>query len=309
MINQDVKKINKTLEEGDNGFLLSFPPPPSGAVKPKDIYKYEFDITYRLPLDPLSSVEFTPSISSDLSKASYLSSSINSNINIGISIKSIHKAETQTLARLRIKDIYNNLLYTDYILIICSPQKRIQLTGQILSRFGTASLGPNGGRILRINNQTSADLISQLLRRMKVEGPGIPTNQTITISSFIQGTDGSDIELLPYFDINDTVPPGGTYIFSITTSCLSADDLTALKFNNKYIILDKTNNWSYSFKERPIIQFIPNSGLQNDDTAIMLNIKNFDALIGENTASSIPSISYLYGAGRTYEGSICINGI
>lgn len=312
MSNQSIKTINKNLEEADKGFLLSFSPPPSGSVKPQDLYKYDFDIAYRLPLNPLSTVSFTPSLPNDKSKASYLSSSINASINIGMSVKSIHKAETQTLVRLQIKDIYNKVLYTDYTLVVASPQQRIQLKGEILPRNNNTSLGPNGGRILRINTtDTTTDTLSRLLRRMRVEGPGIPTAQTIAINSFIENSP-TDIELLPYFEIpneSNTNVSRGTYIFTIVSSCLSETDLREIAFNNQFVILDNNNNWSFSFKDRTVVQFIPHSGINNEDISILLNIKNFEALLGDDSSSSIPAVSYIYGAGRVNNDSICLNSV
>jgi hypothetical protein len=314
LVPQDIRKINKSLEEADKGMLISFSPPPSGSVPPQDIYKYDFDVAYRLPLNPLSKVVFTPSLPNNPEKASYLSSSINANINIGISIKSIHKAETQTLIRLRVKTIYNTTLYTDYILVVASPQKELQIKGSILSRVGNSSesIGINGGRILRLDSTTSPDTASQLFRGMIVSGPGIPENSTVTIRSF--GVDNrSDIELLPYFDVpgetSGSSRAQGTYTFTLVSSCLSAEDLEQIKFNNQFIVLDSTNNWSFSFQDRSVVKFVPHSGLNANDVSILLNIKNFDALLGPNSASSIPSISYLYGKGRVFNDTICIKSL
>lgn len=315
MSTPDIKKITKSLEEADNGFLLSFPPPPSGTIKPSDIYKYDFDVAYRLPLNPLSEVTFTPSLPGNTAKASYISSSVDSNINIGVSIKSIHKAETQTLLRLQIKDAYNNILYTDYLLIVCSPQQNFQLRGEILSRFsGSAeSFGPNGGRILRINtDDTTGDVLSQLLTRMQVKGPGIPDDQIITIGSFIENN-RSDIELLPFFQIdnefNNNNSVRGQYSFSIVTSCSSEEDLKEIAFSQRFIILDKNNNWSFVYKDRPVIKLIRDTNNTDDNFALLFEIKNFDNFIGPNRAISIPSIGYLYGAGRVINDTICLDSI
>lgn len=312
---QDIKKINKSLEEADNGFLLSFPPPPSGSVPPQDLYKYDFDVSYRLPLNPLSTVSFTPSLPDNPTKASYLSSSINASINIGVAIKSIHKAETQTLIRLRIKNIYNTTLYTDYILVVASPQQRTQIRGEILSRAGNTSesIGLSGGRILRIStSETTSDTLSQLLRRMRVQGPGIPEDLTVTINSFVDDN-RSDIELLPYFDIpgetTGTSRARGTYTFTITSSCLSEEELTQIQFNNQFIVLEASNNWSFSFQDRTVVQFIPNSGIEPNDISLLLNIKNFEALLGTDSASSIPSAGFLFGKGRVFDDSVCINSL
>jgi hypothetical protein len=311
----DIKKVNKSLEEADNGFLLSFPPPPSGSVPPQDLYKYDFDVSYRLPLNPAATVIFTPGLPDNPDKAFYLSSSINASINIGVSVKSIHKAETQTLIRLRIKNIYNTTLYTDYILVVASPQQKVQLNGEILSRFGNTSesIGLSGGRILRINtSETTTDVLSQLLRRMRVQGPGIPEDLTVTINSFMDDN-RSDIELLPFFDISGetsgTSRARGTYTFTITSSCLSEEELTQIQFNDQFIVLEASNNWSFSFQDRTVVQFIPNSGIDPNDISLLLSIKNFEALLGANASSAIPAASFLFGKGRVFGDSVCINSL
>lgn len=314
-ISQDIKKVNKSIEEADSGFLLSFPSPPSGSVPPQDLYRYDFDVSYKLPINPPSVVNLVPAISGYPDKASYLSSSINSSINIGVSIKAIHKAETQTLIRLRIKNIYNKVLYTDYILVTASPQQRIQLRGEILSRFNNTSesIGLNGGRILRINtSETTGDTLSQLFRRMRVQGPGIPENLTVTINSFVNDN-RADIELLPYFDIPGENSPSprarGTYIFTLVSSCLSEEELTQIQFNNQFIVLESSNNWSFSFQDRTVVQFIPYSGIDPNDISLLLNIKNFEALLGANSSSSIPATSSIFGKGRVFNDTVCIKSL
>jgi hypothetical protein len=308
-LSQDIKKINVSLEEGDKGLLLTFPPPPSGSVSIKDRYIYEFDTAFKIPLDPEASVIFTPNTNNNPEKESYLKSSIDSSATIGISIKSIHKAETQTLVRLQIKDIYNNTLYTDYILVVCSPKNNFNLRGRILPRSEADGIGPNGGRILRVDTTgESVNAAAQVLTRMVVVGPGIPTDLTVSVSAF-RDDNRSDIELLPFFElqnnINDSIQ--GLYRFTQVVGCSSPEDLTEIRFNNRFLILDQTNNWSYSFRDKLIAQFIPDTGVSDyEDVAILLNIKNFDALIGENSFSNIPNLSSLYVAGRVIGDTICI---
>lgn len=305
LVPQDIKKINKSLEEANNGFLLSFPPPPSGSLPPQDIYRYDFDIAYRLPLNPLSAVTFTPNLPDNPDKASYLSSSINTNINIGISIRSIHKAETQTLVRLRIKNIYNTILYTDYILVVSSPKRQLTLKGSIVPTGTSESIGPNGGRILRLDTTTTSEAAAQLFRSMQVTGPGIPENSIVTIRSFIQDN-RFDIELLPFFD---QVAGTGNYTFTLVSNCLSAEDLEQIKFSNRYIVLNSTNNWSFYFQDRFVIKFIPRSDLNPNEVSVLVDIKNFDVLLGADSSLSIPSMSYLYGKGRVFNDNICIKSL
>lgn len=328
--NLDIKRINKSLEEGDRGFLLSFPKPPEGSVAKRDLYSFNFDIPNkgRLPQEPEARVIFTPHNrkivngieQDDLEKASFFGSSLENNINLGISIKSIHKAETKTLVRLQIRDIYNTLLYTDYILVICSPVETIRLSAQLLPRFTSNidSIGPNGGRVLRINTTEgdAIDLIGQLFTRMRVVGPGIPSDQIITISSFIDDN-RTDIELLPFFETdidNENLRPfRGIYSFTNVFSCSSEEDLKEIAFNDRFIILEKENNWSYYFRQNLIAQFVPYSGLFADpnweNISVLLDIKNFEALIKENSSSRIPLSVFIDAAGRVINDSVCLNSI
>jgi hypothetical protein len=317
--NLDIKRVNKSLEEGDKGFLLSFPKPPPGSVVPKDLYSFNFDIPDkgRLPISPQSAVIFTPHIPSNQEKAFFLGSSLDSNINIGISIKSIHKAETKTLVRLQIKDIFNKILYTDYILVICSPLETVRLSAQLLPRFTNSidSIGPNGGRVLRINTIENGgiNLLSQLFTRMRVTGPGIPSDQIISIASFIDDN-RTDIEILPFFetdrDVDNNFIYRGVYSFTNVFSCPSEEDLKEISFNNQFLILEQSNNWSYYFRQNLIAQFVPNTGVSDwENISILLNTKNFEALIKENTASRIPSSVFIDAAGRVINDSICLNSI
>jgi len=326
-ITNDIKRINKTIEEGDKGFLLSFPKPKPGSVSPKDLYVFNFDVVYRAPLaeDLLEDEEafthrviFTPSKFNNTEESSFTSSSIETNINIGISIKSFHRAETQTLVRLTIRDIYNSILYSDYFLIVCSPVKELNLNAEILRRGFGGGIGPRGGRVLRVRtDDSSASLLEQLSLRMQVEGPGIPTDQTIVIGSFLDDT-RTEIELLPYFDIlDDNFNPGGSdfigrgsYKFKSVFSCASADDLRQISFSRRYIILDINNNWSYFFKQKLLAQFLPNTNNKNwRDIIVFLNIKNVEAIVGENQPSRVPFVSFIDATGRVSNESLCINSL
>lgn len=316
-INQDIKKTNVSLEEGDKGFLLSFPAPPPGSVKPRDLYSFNFDspVGGRLPQNPRTDIVFTPSKLNNKEEASFLNSSVNTNINIGLAIKSKHRAETQTLIRLQIKDIYNEVLYTDYILVISSPIKVVKLNAELIATIVMGSIGPNGGRILQINTtDSSQNLVSSLFTRMRVTGPGIPQEQTVTIGSFVN-EDRLRIELLPFFetdrdtDINNFYT--GTYSFANIFSCPSQEDLLSIQLNASFIILNKDNNWSYFFRQKPVIQFIPNKDLLNDweNISILLNVKNFEALVSEGQASQLPVVSFIRAVGRVNNDSVCINSV
>lgn len=310
MSQSDIKRANVSLEEGDAGFLLTFPPPPSGSVPIKDQYIFSFDAPYRLPLSPKSDVIFSPNSNDDPEKESYIKSSIDDSSQIGIQIKSIHKAETQTLVRLQIKDIYNNLLYTDYILVICTPTKVINLLGTIVT--STEKRGPNNGRVLRVRSDEAIDAVSQILTRMQVTGPGIPNDVVVTVYGFIEG-DRAEIELAPFdFQLSqgsayDTA--NGLYTFTQIVSCPSPEDLKEIEFNNRFLILDVTNNWSYLFRDKLIAQFIFDDNVNDQNLAILLPIKNFDAIIGDNLPAQIPSVIDIYGVGRVINDTVCLSTI
>jgi hypothetical protein len=309
-MSNDIKKINVSLEEGDKGFLLTFPPPPETSVPILDRYIVSFDVASRLPLHPPAEIIFTPDSNNNPAQESYLKSSVKDSIQIGISIKSIHKAETQSLIRLNIKDIYNNILYTDYILVICSPNKVVKLNGSILSSL--EKRGPNNGRVLRIRTDESVDAVSLLLTRMSVTGPGIPADQQVSIYGFIDGN-RAEMELFPFdFVLSSNLSydsAAGQYTFTQIVSCPTPADLAEIEFNNRFLVLDKDNNWTFSFRDRVIAQFIKYSGINDDNISILLNIKNFDALVGENSPVPIPGLVDIYGANRVVNDSICLSTI
>jgi hypothetical protein len=309
-MSDDIKKINVSLEEGDKGFLLTFPPPPETSVPILDRYIVSFDVAARLPLHPPAEIIFTPDSNNNPAQESYLKSSVKDSIQIGISIKSIHKAETQSLIRLNIKDIYNNILYTDYILVICSPNKVVKLNGSILSSL--EKRGPNNGRILRIRADESVDAVSLLLTRMSVTGPGIPADKQISIYGFID-SNRAEMELFPFdFVLSSNLSydsAAGQYTFTQIVSCPTPADLAEIEFNNRFLVLDKDNNWTFSFRDRVIAQFIKYSGINDDNISILLNIKNFDALVGENSPVPIPGLVDIYGANRVVNDSICLSTI
>lgn len=320
--NNDIKKITVPLNQADKGFLLSFPPAASGSIPIKDQYRFEFDVVYKLPTTPPADVIFTPHSLNNTEKASYLKTSILDNANIGIQIKSIHKAQTQTLVRLQIKDIYNNLLYIDYILIICVPTRTVVLRGSIIPQYiGTPprinpdGFGPNGGRVFRLSSETlNLDARTQLNRLMRIKGPGIKDEDDVYVNGFSE-INRTDVELFPigFYMLTDGTGMG-TYTFTKDTKCPSAVDLQEIQFTNSYLILNKNNNWSYYYKNKLVAKFIRTqlendstlTELANDETAILLNLKNFEALISENSPATIPSVVNIYGFGRVSNDSICL---
>jgi hypothetical protein len=116
--------------------------------------------------------------------------------------------------------------------------------------------------------------------------------------------------LLPFFilvgaGVNDTAR--GLYTFTQISSCPSPEDLKEIQFNNRFLVLDKNNNWSYFFREKLVAQFVPKTNISNyEEIAILLEIKNFDALIRENSFSNIPNVSLVLAGGRVIGDSFCI---
>jgi hypothetical protein len=95
-----INTINHSLEEGEAGLLLRFNVD-LAQLKKRDQYIVQFDSPVSLPYDPPISLSYTPD------PPSY--SIINSGgiiPQIFVKIKSLHRAETKTLLRLTIKDIY-----------------------------------------------------------------------------------------------------------------------------------------------------------------------------------------------------------
>jgi hypothetical protein len=291
-----INTINYSLEEGEAGLLLRFNVDPT-QLKKRDQYIIQFDSPVSLPYDPPLTLSFTPD------PPSY--SIINSGEiipQIFVKIKSLHRAETKTLLRLTIKDLYNNVLYVDYLLIVCSPQASLKFDASLLPSNIAGNIGNNGGSRIRLAQPNTI----RLDVGMSVNGPGLSNTGSYTIVA-IENNDLIELNrLVPTFD-NRVI--SGTFTFTRITGCVDPGSLFLRSSQPVYTILDFSNNWTYEIGDRIIAQFILEDKNNNLDTIVLLPIKNTSVLNNPDSSASIPSISIVKGGGRVMGNSQCLSGL
>jgi hypothetical protein len=289
-----INTINHSLEEGEAGLLLRFNVD-LAQLKKRDQYIVQFDSPVSLPYDPPISLSFTPD------PPSY--SIINSGgiiPQIFVKIKSLHRAETKTLLRLTIKDIYNTILYVDYLLIICSPQSTLKFDASLLPSNISGNIGDNGGSRIRLSQSNTI----RLDVGMSVTGPGLSSTMSYAIRR-IETADTLELDkLVPTFD-NRTI--SGTFTFTRTTGCVDPSSLALRSSQPVYTILDFSNNWTYEIGNRIIAQFIVENKEDNLDTIVLLPIKNASLLNNPDNSAVIPSVSIIKAGGRVMNDSQCLS--
>lgn len=293
---------NYSLSDGEAGILLTFPSVPQ-SLPQKNVYIIDFKVSSRLPTLSPPTIKFTPD------NPSYtITGNKNFAPTVTLKIKANHNFETQSLIQAIVKDQYNNIIYTDYILVICSPKSEFKFNGSLLNRSVADGLGPNGGTVLRLN---SVESIKDLSLGMRVTGPGITGNSVVpstavTIRSFISNT-STDIELSTDLNIGSSTV-GGSYSFVRTISCASPEQLTNKQYQNTYVVLDKSNNWTFSYDEQLIAKFVRVDNNQ-DDVKILLPIKNVSVLVEKDSSASLPQTTDIYLNGRINNDSVCVGTI
>jgi hypothetical protein len=291
-----INTINHSLEEGEAGLLLRFNVD-LAQLKKRDQYIVQFDSPVSLPYDPPISLSYTPD------PPSY--SIINSGgivPQIFVKIKSLHRAETKTLLRLTIKDIYNTILYVDYLLIICSPQSTLKFDASLLPSNISGNVGDNGGSRIKLAQPNTI----RLDVGMSVTGPGLLSTISYTIKR-IETADTLELDkLVPTFD-NRTI--SGVFTFIRTTGCVDPSSLALRSSQPVYTILDFSNNWTYEIGNRIIAQFIVENKEDNLDTIVLLPIKNASLLNNPDNSASIPSVSIVKAGGRVMSDSQCLSGL
>lgn len=245
---------------------LIVPSGDSPNVPSKTIYSINFTEQFALP-SGLTNTTISP--------ASYTIS--NSSLfvpQVSVKIKSTHNGTSQSLIKLTIKDVSNNILYTDYVKIVCAPLKNIQKLGSFVG-----DIGPNGGQLIAVD---TTDL--QVGMQVKDIATGVLSKayiKTIISSNVIEITPGS--------------PPGSNgkpqyfeFIFSI--GCI-----VPVSDTNKYIYLDVDNNWTYKFNDKIIAKFIKTH--DEDDVTVTLALKNTARLPDKKSPQSIPSVAMVKSSG------------
>ena len=276
-----------TLTECECGVSVSFPSPGKSLLR-RDEYLVYFDIESSLPVSPPSTISVFPTSYNIISDNNFIGK-------VGMKIGSVHRGETQTLLKMSVKDKYNVLLYTDYNRVVCAPQNIVE-RGDVTVVPGRS--GPNGNSILSVET-------SSLDVGMMVTGPGVPPN------TFILTIIGdSEIELSS--SITTTYIPGTTagtsqkYTFTRTTSCVDPATLKKREIQAQYIVLDKSNNWTYILNGKTALKFI-RTDPTDQDISVILPAKNKSLFVAENTQVNIPDIALIYVGGRVSGDNYPIN--
>jgi hypothetical protein len=266
---------------------------PSGSLPRKDEYIIYFSVESTLPTDPPTSLVLNPS--------SYVLNGSNSFIpKTIVKATSLHKGETQSLVKMSIKDRFNQVLLTDYIKLVCSPQTTVIKKANFPVNNNNDNTGPNGGSIMTIIKQNNENIAtSDLISGMVVEGPGV-TSKPYVISIL---SDDS-IELSQKI----TSPPStiSLYSFIRTTSCLDAETLRTRNIQPRYVILDSTNNWTYKSNNQIIAQFI-REDINDSTISVVLLAKNQSTLPTTNEKADIPEAAMVYASGRVNQDQYCIS--
>lgn len=278
-----INTFNTNINNLDNGIVLTFPSPSSLSLHQE--YICYFDTTNIIPDNALIDVTFTPS--------SYaISGSNKSPITVIVKGKLSHKIYTKILIRLQIKDIANVIVYTDYILVNCSPvNTSFPINGKILVE-NPANYGPNGGRLFVMSeaNQLAPSLVTE---GDALANPLIPDTLRVKIGKNI---DPFTFELnvaptagLIESSINNPKLSGYEYSGSFTITKSECVGINLHEYP-KYTILDQSNNWTYSINDKILAQFIPNNIQNSYDAVIMLPLKDFSTL-DDNQPQSMPLIA------------------
>ena len=275
-----------TLTECECGVSISFPSPGKSLLR-RDEYLVYFDIESSLPVSPPSTISVFPTSYNIISDNNFIGK-------VGIKIGSVHRGETQTLLKMSVKDKYNVLLYTDYNRVVCAPQNIVE-RGDVTVIPGRS--GPNGNSILSVPTGTNSLDVG-----MMVAGPGIPPN------TFILTIIG-ELEIELSSSITTTGTTAGSsekYTFTRTTSCVDPATLKKREIQAQYIVLDKSNNWTYILNGKTALKFI-RTDPTDQDISVILPAKNKSLFVAENTRVNIPDIALIYVGGRVSGDNYPIN--
>lgn len=276
-----INTFNVSLEQCGCGTTINFTNP-QNIIPKKDEYFLEFVVDSSLPANS-NTVILTPS--------TYVISGDNNFVpRVIAEVKSTHRGENQSLIRLIIKDRYDQVLYTDYVKLVCSPVSTVSVNGTINRDANNSSLGPNGFTTMSVDSTQELDI------GMQVTGPGIDdTTGAVSVYTILSE---SQIEL-------STVISGGsvgsfTYTFTRTDSCVSTDRQP----QSQQIVLNKQNNWKYVSNDRFVIQFIRQDP---DDEDIIVYVPAINRTVLSNLElDNIPNVGYIYTVGRVNNDRDCI---
>lgn len=276
-----IESLNYGLTDCECGITVSFPEPPASMAKREDYFVY-FSTESSLPREPKSIIEISPNAYS-IGSSSFIPKTI-------VKVTSVHRGETQSLIKLTIKDKYNAIVHTDYVKIVCAPEAVASSNGTIL--VGTGNYG-SGGSLMNVASTSKLD-VGMLVTGGDID---VPTY----IRSIVNST---QIELTHFFA--ELANPTANYTFTRTTSCVDPETLRRRAGQSNYIVLNQDNNWTYSYNDKLIIQFIREN---QQDTSISVRVPavNTSKLSGLGDKQDLPGVAIINTAGRVTNDEYCIS--
>jgi hypothetical protein len=142
---------------------------------------------------------------------------------------------------------------------------------------------------------------------MTVTGPGIPKDTIVSVKGFVFGS-SNRLELSTLIPLANNTARTGIFSFNIQTKCV---DPTLLSFRETlptYIILKKSNNWTYTFNDKIIAKF-SRENLNDDSVVIFLPTKNTSLLPDNEESSNLPQSPIINMAGRVINDTVCISSL
>jgi hypothetical protein len=285
-----------SLEQGEKGINISFPKPPISITNRENKYILYFDNPVLIPRSQSVSVSYEPSGGSYI-----INGSADFIPKVFIKIKSLKKIQTKTLLRLNIKDSKNNILHSDYLLIVCSPNDTVSINGTLLpSNSIVGGIGPNGGSVLQISETSSARIV---IVGSKVTGPSIAANLNVFVKSIITNNLIELDQIIPYIASSAT----GTYVFTTYYGCFDPNRSIDNDASSTYTALDYNNNWTYKIRDQIIAKFIPY--VLDQSLVVLLPLKNTGILAPMSSLAPIPYVSIIKIGGRVNQDSIPVSEI
>lgn len=285
-----IETIQHTNEECEQGVSIDF-----GIFEnlpPADEYFIKISTESQSPTSPPYQVSIEPDQYTLSSKGNFSPSTI-------VSVDSVHEGETSTLLKIQIFDRYNQLLKTRYVKLKCIASTTYSTTFSFNNSSNIGSVGPNGGSLIKLKNM---ELIN--------------VGSTVSGSDYFE--DGSQvtailennfIEIVPklferFGTINITDKP---ITIQVRTGCDSAASLIRRSSLDNYIYLNKNNNWTYTYQNKPLLKFV--NLTNNDDIIIRVPSQNQSLLPTNIDPTNRPSASSLYLGGRIYRLGPCVEDV
>lgn len=279
-----VQQHSDTIQNCECGILLNFDKVYSETTDPSGTPNIEARSTYILEFEP----EFVfPSSQANvnLSPSTYTVNQVSEfTPQVVAKITSSHQGESQSLIKLNIKDTANNILYTDYYNVVCSPSEVIVRRGNyrgLTSSTVTESRGPNGGILIDIDTR---DLKPGMIVKDIAEPEVLAGGATI-----LEIRDKNTIELalksFPQSPGFGSAAANRNFEFTYSLQCF----LPTQEASERYVMLDKSNNWTYKYNDKIVAKF--NRTFEGDDISIKLPLENPQKLPSKVEAASISRVA------------------